>query len=114
MSNSRNRIAPTDPTNEHLRVILHLALPLVQSAAEMLSVLPDAESAFEADDRERFHLLSTIEVLQGHLVGHGVDDSFLHPSRDSALGHVRGVLAWSEEELERHFLAALSDWEADA
>jgi hypothetical protein len=58
MSNSRNRIAPTDPTNEHLRVILHLALPLVRSAAEMLSAMPGTESAFEAHDRERFRLLS--------------------------------------------------------
>jgi hypothetical protein len=114
MSSLRERIAPADPGNTHVRVILHLALPLVRSVAEMLSVVPEAESAFEAEDPERFHLLSAVEVLQGQLVGQGLEDSFLRPSRESALGHVARVLDWSDEELERHFVAALSDWEADA
>lgn len=114
MSSSAKRIAPADPANAHVRVILHLALPLVRSAAEMLSAVPAAESAFEDQDPERFHLLSAVEALQGHLVGHGLEDSFLHPGRDSALGHVARVLDWSDEELERHFEAALSDWEVDA
>jgi hypothetical protein len=114
MSSLKDRIAPADPTNAQLRVILHLALPLVRSAAEIVAAVPGTESAFEAQDPERFHLVSAIEVLQGHLVGHGVADSFLHPSRDSTLGHVARVLDWTDGELERHFIAGLSDWEADA
>jgi hypothetical protein len=114
MSSLRERIAPADPGNTHVRVILHLASPLVRSVAEMLSVVPEAESAFEAEDPERFHLLSAVVVLQGHLVGHGVGDSVLRPCRECALGPVARVLGGSDEELERHFVAALSDWEADA
>jgi hypothetical protein len=114
MSSLKDRIAPADPTNAQLRVILHLALPLVRSAAEMLSAAPGAELAFEDQDPEKFQLLSAVEALQGRLVGHGLEDSFLHPSRDSALGSSARVLDWNDEELERHFLAALSDWEADA
>lgn len=114
MSSYTKGIAPADPVNSHVRVILHLALPLVRCAAEMLSAVPAPESAFEDQDPERFHLLSAVKALHGHLVGHSVDDSFLAPGRESVLGGVARVLDWSDAELERHFLAALSDWEADA
>ena len=111
MSSFQDRTAPADLTNENLRVALFTTLSLFTTAAEILFSLPAPESTFEDGDPERFRLLSSAEAARGALVGHGLTDTPEDPSPESALGGAETALAWTEEELERHFDAALADWQ---
>lgn len=110
MSSLTNGTPPADLTNENVRVALFTTLSLFGVAAEILCSLPPAESTLEAGDQERFRLLSAAEAARGALVGQSIDDTPEHPSRDSALGGAEAALAWSSEELDLHFYAALSDY----
>jgi hypothetical protein len=110
MSSFRDRIAPPDLSNEQLRVALYTTLSLFTGAAEILAALPAIETTAKTGDQERFRLLSAAEAAYGWLVGHGSENSADSPSLDSALGGATAALDWTEEELDRHFAAALSDW----
>ncbi|MFP3939021.1 MAG: hypothetical protein ACLF0P_01825 [Thermoanaerobaculia bacterium] len=110
MSSLRDRISPADPATSDLRVTLFTGLALLCKGAEVLSALPASEAALASGDPERFRLLSAGEAALGWLVGHGAGDSVDDLGRESALGEAAAALDWSEEELERHFAAALADW----
>jgi hypothetical protein len=112
MSSFTDRTAPADAdlTNENLRVALFTTLTLFSTAAEILFSLPAAESVLEAGDHERFRLLTAADTARAGLVGHSLTDTPEHPSRESTLGGAETALAWTAEELEHHFTAALADW----
>ncbi len=110
MSSLRDRIAPADPTNDELRVTLSIGLGLLHLAAETLSCLPPAETGLEGGDRERFRILFAAEATRCWVVGHGAEDSADSPGSDSAFAGADRALAWTPEELERHFAAAFADW----
>jgi hypothetical protein len=111
MSSFRDRTAPADLTNENLRVALFTTLSLFGAAAEVLFALPAAETTLDTGDHERFRLLSAANAARGALVGQGLTDTPEEPSPESALGGVETALAWTAEELEQHFAAALADWQ---
>lgn len=113
MSSLKDRISPTDPSNPFLLVTLYTALSLVCKGAEILSRLPSIETALEDGDRERFQLLSAAEAALGWLVGHGAGDSVDALGKESSLGGANAALCWPDEEAERHFAAALADWQAE-
>lgn len=110
MSSLTNGTPPRDLTNENVRVALFTTLSLFGVAAEILGSLPPAESTLEAGDQERFRLLSAADAARGALVGQGVEDTPEDPGRESALGGSEAVLAWTAEELDLHFYAALADF----
>jgi hypothetical protein len=110
MSSLKDRISPADPTNDQLRVTLFIGLGLLHISAEILSTLPDAETALEAGHPERFRLLFAGEAARCWLVGHGAADSTERPGEDSAFAGALRALDWTAEELERHYSASLADW----
>lgn len=105
-------LGPTSgrPTAEDARVRVGTALALLELAAQVLEGLPEPEVALSLGDRELFRYLEAAETAESWLVGHEAGDSVDRPARGSALGDGQRIYQWSEEETERHFLAASQDW----
>jgi hypothetical protein len=98
------------PTAEAVRIRVALALGLVELAAQVLEELPSPEPALAAGERDLFRYLEAGESAHGWLVGLEEGASVDHPAPGSALGDGLRILRWSDEETERHFVAALRAW----
>jgi len=98
------------PAAEAVRIRVSLALGLVELAAQVLEELPSPEAALAAGERDLFRYLQAGESARGWLVGHEEGASVDRPAPESALGDGLRVLRWSDEETERHFVAALRAW----
>ncbi len=106
-----DRVSAAATGDPHLWVSLATALSILAAGEEILARMAEPETAFEGGDRERFRLLSAAQAARSWLVGHGAADDLDRPGPDSALGGAFAALAWTAEELDRQYEAALADWQ---